>query len=193
MYRLAVDPYCYRGSTVLRNRLGLRDQSALDAFEAEATAQRFAEQLPTGRFSLAHYRAVHRHIFGDVYPWAGQFRTVRIAKGSSMFCYPEHICAEMKRIFRNLRDKKVLRFLPADEFARECAHFLAELNAVHPFRDGNGRTQLAFVTLLAFSADHPLDLDRLDPGSFLAAMIESFQGREQFLAKALLGLMDAAQ
>ena len=97
MYEAIADPYCYKGTSVLHNRLGLRDQEALDAFEAEATAQRFSEPLPIGRFGVAHYRAVHRHLFGDVFPWAGRFRRVRIAKGGSMFCYPEHITSEMAR------------------------------------------------------------------------------------------------
>jgi cell filamentation protein len=185
VYEAIDDPYCYKGTSILRNRLGLRDQEALDAFEAEATAQRFAEPLPAGRFGAAHYRAVHHHLFGDVFPWAGQFRRVRIAKGGSMFCYPEHIPSEMARVFGELKAKQWLRGLPADEFARECAHFLAELNAIHPFRDGNGRTQLAFVTLLAFAAGHQVDFERIDPEPFLAAMIESFQGREQPLNLAL--------
>ncbi|WP_348625817.1 Fic family protein [Methylosinus sp. LW3] len=144
MYRAVVDPYCYSGTRVLKNRLGLRAQADLDAFEADATAQRFSEPLPTGRFGVRHYRAVHRHIFGDVYRWAGCFLSVRIAKGASMFCYLEHIAAEMARIFDGLRNDGCLRDLPVDLFAARSARFLSELNAVHPFRDGNGRAQRAF-------------------------------------------------
>lgn len=88
MYEVTDDPYCYAGTTVLKNRLGLRDQASLDDFEAEATAQRFAEPLPGGRLGVTHYRAMHRHIFGDVYPWAGRFRTIRISKNGSAFGYP---------------------------------------------------------------------------------------------------------
>jgi cell filamentation protein len=189
VYEAIADPYCYKGTSVLHNRLGLRDQEALDAFEAEATAQRFSEPLPIGRFGVAHYRAVHRHLFGDVFPWAGRFRRVRIAKGGSMFCYPEHIASEMARIFGELKAKAWLRGLSVDAFAQEAAHFLAELNAIHPFRDGNGRTQLAFVTLLAFAAGYQVDFERIEPKSFLDAMIESFQGRERPLTLALQQLV----
>jgi len=167
----------------------LRDQEALDAFEAEATAQRFAEPLPAGRFGVSHYRAVHRHLFGDVFPWAGRFRSVRIAKGGSMFCYPEHISGEMTRIFRALKAKDWMRGLTIAEFAAESAHFLTELNAIHPFCDGNGRTQLAFLTLLAFAAGYQVDFDRIEPESFLDAMIESFHGREQPLMQILQNLI----
>jgi cell filamentation protein len=189
VYEAIADPYCYKGTSVLHNRLGLRDQEALDAFEAEATAQRFSEPLPIGRFGVAHYRAVHRHLFGDVFPWAGRFRRLRIAKGGSMFCYPEHIASEMARIFGELKAKAWLRGLSVDAFAQEAAHFLAELNAIHPFRDGNGRTQLAFVTLLAFAAGYQVDFERIEPKSFLDAMIESFQGRERPLTLALQQLV----
>lgn len=178
MYDAIDDPYCYRGTTVLKNRLGLRTQAALDAFEAEATAQRFDEAFPAGRFTVAHYKAVHRHIFGDVYPWAGRERRVRISKGGSMFCYPEHIPTALKRLFADLAKWRYLRGLAPEEFVVKGAAFLAELNAIHAFRDGNGRTQLAFFAILAASAGHPLNLDRLDPEAFLAAMIASFGGNE---------------
>jgi len=94
MYENSHDPYCYPNSSVLKNRLGLRDQEQLNAFEAMITAQRGEEPLPRGRLGFAHYRAIHRHLFQDVFAWAGKLRTVRIAKGDSMFCYPEHIDAE---------------------------------------------------------------------------------------------------
>ena len=109
MYEAVADPYYYRGTTILRNRLALKDQRALDAFEADATAQRFLEPLPSGRLSVSHYRAVHRHIFSDVYPWAGRFRSIRIAKGGSMFCYTEHIAGEMRRLFRQFQRDRFLR------------------------------------------------------------------------------------
>ena len=189
MYEAIADPYCYRGSSVLKNRLGLRAQSELDAFEADATAQRFAEPLPEGRFTASHYRAVHRHIFGDVYRWAGRLRTVRIAKGDSMFCYPEHIANEMTRVFSALRMGNALRGLTVDGFASEAARFLADINAIHPFRDGNGRTQLAFVAALAAHAGHPFDLKNLQPDPFLQAAIKSFHGSEAPLASEVRRLV----
>jgi cell filamentation protein len=183
------DPYCYRGSAVLKNRLGLRDQTALGHFEAEATAQRFSEPLPRGRFTPHHYRAIHRHIFGDIYPWAGRYRRVRIARGNSMFCFPEHIHWEMRRVFAALPDGRILASFTKQKFAKVSAHFLAELNAIHPFRDGNGRTQLAFVAALAHAVGHPLKIDRLEPTEFLQVMIKSFHGIEAPLADHMLVLV----
>ena len=102
-----------------------------------------------------------------------------------MFCYPEHIDVEMRKLFGGLRDSKYFRGLRPDEFARKAAHFLSELNAIHPFREGNGRAQLALLTLLAERAGHPLTLDNLDPTAMLAAMVTSFSGKEAKLAKLI--------
>jgi cell filamentation protein len=188
MYDAVADPYCYPGTTVLINKLGLRDQAQLNAFEAEITLQRAAEPLPAGGLDYAHYRAIHRHLFQDVFAWAGRVRTVRISKDASMFCFPENIDGEMRTLFGNLRGLNFLRGLSPGAFAGHAAHFLSELNAIHPFREGNGRTQLAFLTLLAENAGHPLSLERMNPDAMLAAMVESFHGDEDQL-RALIGAL----
>lgn len=186
MYEAVADPYCYAGSAVLKNIPGLRDQAALDKFEAIATAKRAEEPLPAGVLDVAHYRAIHRHLFQDVYRWAGRFRTVRIAKAEAMFCcYPENIPAQMRTLFGDLKAKRFLRSQAPDAFASAAAHFLATLNAIHPFRDGNGRTQLAILSLMANRAGYPLTLDRIDPDAFLVAMIASFHGDERHLANQM--------
>ncbi len=185
MYEAGQDPYCYPGTDVLKNRLGLREQAELDAFEAEITAQRAAEPLPAGRLSYTHYRAIHRHLFQDVYAWAGRPRAIRMAKGGNAFCYPEHIDREMRRLFGELAAHRHLQGLDANSFAAQAAHFLAELNAIHTFREGNGRTQLSYLTLLAEQAGHPLRLERLNPQKFLAAIVRSFSGDEAPLRAAL--------
>jgi cell filamentation protein len=163
MYDAVSDAYCYPATTVLKNRAGLRSQADLDFFEEEVTAQRFAEPLPAGNLDLRHFRAVHQHLFRDVYAWAGSLRTVRISKGGSAFCYPENLDREFGRLFADLAKQKLLFGLDADGFAEAAAHFLAELNAIHPFREGNGRTQLSFMAALADQAGHPFALERIDP------------------------------
>lgn len=185
MYAAVPDPYCYPGSTVLVNLPGLRDGAALEAYEFALSRERADQPLPAGRGSVTHYRAIHRHLFQDVYAWAGRYRTVRISKGGSTFCYPEHIAAEMKRLFDDLKARRGLRGLDAAEFAVSAAHFLADLNAIHPFREGNGRSQLVFFALVADRAGHSLRLERLEPAAFLDAMVASFRGREAALATAI--------
>jgi cell filamentation protein len=189
MYEAEQDPYCYPGTAVLINRLGIRDQAALEAFEADVTAERSSHEVPPGSLDYDHYLAIHRHLFQDVYDWAGEIRTVRVAKEASAFCYPEHIDREMRRLFSELDGEKHFRDRSPADFTVLAAHFLAELNAIHPFREGNGRTQLSFLTLLAEQAGHPLALARLDPDAILQAMIKSFEGDEQPLAALISQLI----
>ena len=192
MYETDVDRYCYPGTKVLRNRAGLRLQSELDKFEAIMVKEQSTKPLPTGRLSVSHYRAIHRHLFGPVYVWAGRYRTVRMTKGTSQFCHPDFIEPNMKKLFVSLEDENFFRDLLPDDFARGAAHFLAELNAIHPFREGNGRTQNTFLILLSYDGGHPLDLSRLgllEPRRMLEAMIAGFNGEEQPLSSLIVTLM----
>jgi cell filamentation protein len=189
MYETEDDPYCYQGTTLLKNRLGLRSQADLDSFIALVTAQRADEPLPLGTLDMGAYRGLHRHFFQDVFDWAGEFRSVRIAKGGSMFCYPEHIGREMERLLKYLADSRELTGVRADEFAVSAARFVSELNAIHPFREGNGRTQNISLTVLADRAGYPLDWGRLEPADMLDAMIRSFSGDERPLARLIRSLM----
>jgi cell filamentation protein len=185
MYGTFEDPYCHPGTSISRNLPGLRDSAALQQFEAIATAQRADEPLPNGRLGVAHYRAIHRHLFQDVYSWAGQFRTVTMSKRGNTFCHPENIRREMDRLFGSLRDNRYLKNFPLPEFILHATHFLAELNAIHPFREGNGRTQITFTVLLAIRAGRLVRVELLRPRRFLAAMIVSFEGNEQPLRSEL--------
>lgn len=125
-----------------------------------------------------------------MYAWAGKFRTVRVSRDGSAFCYPENIGREMRALFRQSRDDRYLRGLSTAQFVESAAHFLATLNAIHPFRDGNGRTQLAFMAFVGAQAGHRLALTRLKPRAFLAAMVRSFHGDEARLAAQLAALID---
>jgi cell filamentation protein len=189
MYAVVPDPYCYPDSDVLINRPGIRSADSLEAFELVVTTQRADEPLPAGQLSVTHYRRVHHHLFQDVYPWAGKFRTVRLSKGSSAFCYPENIPEQMTQLFAQLRERRWLRNLDQASFAQGLARWLAELNAIHPFREGNGRTQLTFAALLTHQAGHHLHLERLQPEAFLHAMIESFKGADDLLVHEIAGLL----
>lgn len=106
-----------------------------------------------------------------------------------MFCYPENIESEARKLFAQLRRDNFLKALCPTEYAAKSAHFLSELNAIHAFREGNGRTQLSFFLMLAEQAGHSIDLQELDPKTFLEAMIASFKGDEAPLAAAIESLI----
>lgn len=189
MYDAIDDPYTYKDSTVLINKLDLRSAHELEVFEAEITSPRANEPLPDGNLDFAHYRVIHRHLFQDVYDWADEVRTVRLSKQGNPFCYPENIEAEAAKLFEELRQADFYRGLPARKFAGHSAHFLAELNAIHAFREGNGRAQLSFFELLADTAGHRVDMEKLDGEQMLSAMIASFEGDEKPLAEAIQRLI----
>lgn len=189
MYDAIDDPYTYENSTVLVNKLDIRTQAELDAFEVEISSARAEEPLPEGALNFSHYKAVHYHLFQDVYDWAGEVRTVRISKGGNPFCFPENIEDQATTLFDDLRAADYLRNLEAQAFSARAAHFLAELNAIHAFREGNGRSQLTFFALLADRAGHPLNLDKLEAEEMLEAMIASFGGDERKLAAIIEGLV----
>lgn len=170
------DPYAYKNTDVLKNKAGVRDVALLEAFELEMTALRADEPLPVGRYGPAHYRAVHHHLFQDVYRWAGRYRTVRTAKNGNAFCYPEHIAASMAKLFERLSADPFVEGGSFEMFAAAAADFLADLNAIHPFREGNGRIQLTFIHMVATRAGHPLDMRKVEEATMIPAMIASFHG-----------------
>jgi cell filamentation protein len=174
-YNAVEDPLCYPGTHVLRNKADIEDQEQLDQFEQLMFDSRATEALPEGNWDFAHYRALHHHFFQDVYEWAGNIRTIRTGKGDNWFGYPEYIEPEAKRLFAQLASREYLAQTgKKDAFAEDSAWFLAEINAIHPFREGNGRIQLVFLTMLARNAGYEIDEDQLRPGPFLQAMIKSF-------------------
>jgi cell filamentation protein len=185
MYDAIDDPYTYGNSTVLVNKLDLREQAILDEFEAEISNARAQEPFPAGDLGFEHYKAIHHHLFQDVYGWAGKIRTVRISKGGNPFCFPENIEDQAEKLFDELQHDRYFQGLDSDTFAKKAAHFLSELNVIHAFREGNGRSQLSFFALLADHAGHPLDFDKLDPEAMLDAMIASFDGSEERLTDVI--------
>jgi cell filamentation protein len=170
------DALCYSGTSVLKNIPGYLDQAALDEFEAAMYEERIAEPLPPGSLDYVHYRAIHQHLFQDVYDWAGEVRTIRIGKGGNWFCYPENLDRHMATTFDWLDERDNLVGHDRPSFVSSAAHFLSELNAGHPFREGNGRTQLVFLKLLVINAGLPFNDAAVEPDRTLAAMIASFSG-----------------
>ncbi len=137
---------------------------------------RSTEVWPIGQLDVSHYLSIHHHLFQDVYDWAGALRTVRIGKGGVWFCFPEYIEGEMNVLFGRLRNANYFHKLQAAEFSRSAARFLSDLNAIHPFREGNGRAQMSLLTILTDRSGLPFRFDELEPERAMNAMIDSFQG-----------------
>ncbi|WP_424983096.1 Fic/DOC family protein [Maritalea sp. S77] len=189
-YKATEDPLCYQGTQVLKNKAGLREQDELDQFEQLMYLTRAEEPLPTGNLDYEHYKRIHRHFFQDVYDWAGQSREIRTGKGGNWFCFPEYIDGEMTRIFGQLANEDHLIGLTnSKHFAERAADYIAEINAIHPFREGNGRCQLTLLDILLANSGFNMNEDQIDPDIFMQAMITSFHGENRPLEQAILDLM----
>ncbi|GAA3461249.1 Fic/DOC family protein [Saccharothrix longispora] len=165
------DPYADPVTGVLLNKLGLTDEHACDEAEARLSAIRIGQleirPLP-GPYDLAHLRAFHRHIFGDLYPWAGELRRVNIAR-TAPFAAWQHVERYAGWLFDGLRGELYLRDLDRARFLDRFSFYFAEVNALHPFREGNGRAQRAFFGQLALEAGWRVAVAELDPVTFTAA------------------------
>ena len=179
------DHYLDRSSGVLKNRFGITDEATLETTEADLVAARSRElsQKPlSGGFDLSHLQAIHRYLFGDVYEWAGQLRTIDISKGGNLFAHHAHIASAAAEIFRKLAEEKLLAGLDPPAFGDRAAYYLGELNALHPFREGNGRAQREFVSQLAQGDGYYIAWEGMKPAELLQASIESFRGDTSKLA-----------
>ncbi|HEV8146664.1 MAG TPA: Fic family protein [Bryobacteraceae bacterium] len=190
----STDPYVYPGTTVLKNLPELREADALATFEAQATANRIRKLIRKplqGKFDVAHLRAIHRYIFQDVFAWAGEIRSVSISKGGFLFASPQFIVAALEPQLQKLRTESLLRGLTVDAFATRCAYYFGEVNAVHPFREGNGRTQREFFRELALEAGHTLRWRRVERDEMItASSVSSTRGDNSHLARLIRACMD---
>lgn len=157
------DPYLYAGLDVLKNRLNIRQAQRLDAAMLEFLALR-AATMPLGPVprGLPHLCAIHRHLFQDVFDWAGELREVDIYQGDTRFCHFGYIEKEGNALFQDLEDEGYLAGLDASEFTQRLAHYYCEINVLHPFRLGSGLSQRIFFEQLAIHAGFCLDWRGID-------------------------------
>ncbi len=185
------DKYTYPGSGgVLVNHYNIRDAEQLDrALNAVASVRWAAmsrEPVPE-RFDVAQLQAIHRRLFDEIYPFAGQLRDVDAqAVGTGIpYSRPEFIVAQARTIDDGLRRDNYLRGMPHDQFVDRLAYHWGELTALHPMRDGNTRSQSAFVTQLAAAADYRIDWERVGVDELRTVRLQAVASSERPLADYL--------
>jgi len=170
------DPHSERGNACPRNLFNIIDYAELQLVEAPLVASRIGEMRDrgvTGKFDSAHLQSIHSYLFQDVFPWAGEFRVVNLSKGSSNFGPAMHIAGALKELFERLVKEKLLVGLMVAAFVERAAFYLGEINAIHPFREGNGRAQREFIRQLALHAGHPLSWSTVGTGFTQQQMIDA--------------------
>lgn len=166
--------YCLPNSKVLINKLNIKDADALQDAEREITSVKlaYAKLHPIeGNFDLKHLQKIHKFLFEDIYSWAGELRSVNIAKGNQ-FCPALTLKAYATRIFTELQNENLL--LNCANVPHRLAYYLSEINVLHPFREGNGRTQRLFIEYLAAHAGFRVDFSDVTPEEMIIASAQSF-------------------
>lgn len=168
--------YCYDGTNVLINKLNIKDNRKLQIYEAKITAVKLLalrQKGIIGNFDSNHLIAIHKFLFGDIYPFAGQLRNENIAKGVFRFAEWEYIESELNNLLKRLKKENYLSELSKADLSDRLAFYLSELNVLHPFREGNGRTIREFIRELALKNGYILNLSKINPKDFLKASIKS--------------------
>jgi cell filamentation protein len=186
-----IDPHFDYLHGILRNVPGFTTQAKLDRFEAAEAAEALVKMSADpveGNFDSAHLKEIHRSIFQNIYPWAGQFRQVNMNRLASYpFAVVQFMEQNLDSTFSELAAEKHLRGLDVDAFASRAGYYLGELNSIHPFREGNGRTQREFIRQLAAKASYRINWIRVSRGQMYEASIESHSFGKNAAFAALIG------
>lgn len=171
------DPYCWPGSDCPRNKLNLRDKDRLASAEARIVSIRdveLARETLPGEYNLEHLKAFHRKLFQDVYDWAGETRTVDISRPGARFSHWRYVDDEVSAVLHELTASDGLLIgYTRTMFVARLAYYYGEINARHAFREGNGRTQRAFLRQLSAVAGWQVDWSGVDPQTNEAACLEN--------------------
>lgn len=170
---------CYPNTACLINKFNIRDDKKLAEIEAEITfakaviLESHTAELP---LDLEYYKNIHRFLFEDLYDWAGVFRVVDISKKGTSFCPAKSLEDLCEKCFSRLKNKNYFKDLSKDEFVEEIVDFYQTTNYLHPFIEGNGRTQRIFISKLIQYNDYKFNFSSIDPDLLMVATIQAANG-----------------
>lgn len=170
--------YCYPDSNVLINKLGIENLLTLVLAEREFTSLRVyeLEENPVkGNLDLNHLQEIHKYIFQDLYEWAGQIRTVNIAKGN-VFCECRQITQQSEQLLKNLQGERYLIGVQKNKIAERFGYYFGEINKIHPFREGNGRSQREFIKSLGLVSGYDMDFSKVNSSEMIDFCDKAFHG-----------------
>lgn len=176
VYTTVQSIYCYPDSNVLKNKLNIRDLRELKDVEEKFVAikQLVLLQKPIpGRFTINHLLRIHRFLFEDVYPFAGHIRREQISKGETLFFPPDLIKRELRRVFGEIHETGMLQEKKPQSQIQHLSHVMAELNIIHPFREGNGRGIRELIRCMAQVYGLTLNWGNADQDTMMDAAIAS--------------------
>lgn len=180
---------------VLKNYLGIKDQGKLEAAERDITSYKesiFKDNPIKGKFDLKHLQDIHKYLFGDIYPFAGKIRDGYLQKGQQDFTMGYRIIPQAEKLFTQLKNEQFLKKTDPEKIAGRLAYYMGEINAIHPFREGNGRTQRIFISQLAKEAGFELTFSKSTQEEMINASIQAhrcdYKGLESIIEEGLTPL-----
>ena len=184
----ALTDNCYDGTTCLINKFDIRDSKQLDIVESHITLAKISllQQNPiNGNFDFAHYKAIHKFLFEDLYEWAGTTRTVNLSKKGTNFVKAENIEETATACFLRLKEQNFFKGLNIDDFINKITDFYCVTNSLHPFREGNGRTQRVFLSQLSLLAGYDMNFADVDSDMLMFSTIHASNGVDTYLKETL--------
>lgn len=176
VYSVYGSKYCYTGTTVLRNRFNIRDAGQLRKLDADISSIKqlhLIKEPVKGRFTVNHLCQIHKFLFDDIYPFAGHFRREDIMKGQTRFQGFAQISSKLAVLLSELKKENHLRGLDFELLIERSAYYFAELNYIHPFREGNGRAIREFMRQLYDYNGYEVNWSAVSSEELLRAMEES--------------------
>lgn len=170
---------CYPDTTVLVNKLGIKNQEMLNVVELRIVISmtiKIENEINFENVDFEFYKNLHKQLFGDLYEWAGTVRNINISKKGTVFCNADDLEKIGKLKFQRLREQNYLKNLNKSTFLDELTELYHDLNMLHPFREGNGRTLRLFITLLVRNAGYNLNFSECDSDLLMIATIKAAQG-----------------
>lgn len=174
-YGVGEDAYCYPGSAVLRNKLDIRDEPTLSEAEQQlsAIAADNVEFSPPP-YGLVYLQGIHQVLFCDLYEWAGQLRTVGMAKQDTRFCQPQFMEAQAGNIFKGMAAQNWFEGLCRTDLISAVAETYSDINVIHPFREGNGRAQRILFEHLIMNAGFEISWWGIEKEEWIDANIAAY-------------------
>lgn len=170
---------CYEGTTCLINKFNIKDETVLAEIEAKITfakASELEENPIKGNFDFDHYKSIHRFLFEDIYDWAGQIRTINISKMGTKFVNACDIESLALNCFNRLKQEEYFKNYSFEVFIKNIVDLYCVTNSLHPFREGNGRTQRLFIQQLIRYNGYDIDFSQIDKDELMIATIQSSNG-----------------
>ena len=177
---------CYEGTTCLINKFGITNEKQLEKIEADITfakASELEENPIKGNFDLEHYKAIHNFLFEDIYDWAGKLRTVNISKKGTVFADIYELETLCIKCINRIKSNNYFQNLSFENFINNMVDLYCTLNILHPFREGNGRTERIFITQLLRLNGYDINFSEIDSDYLMISTIQAAHGITDNLIK----------